>query len=394
MGRSSTWWRQRTVDGHHHQRGLKGTITMRDAASLGHRVTLGLVLAGWLTSSCATPTPEAAPKLAEACTTQAAGVGRATGTPIAGTPIAEAPPPKDQHTITISAVGDCAIGDLHHGAGAPGSFAAQLAAVDDPLSYPFSAVAETLQADDLTIANLEGTLTTHKAWQNPVFSIRGKPEYAQMLKRGGVDLVDLDNNHSHDYGVQGHEDTKLALTNADVAYFGRGTVDRRTIKGVEVVNLGYLGGPAGTRKQVVADVARESQTAAIVIVSFHWGVEGFYATHPDQRSLGRAAIDAGATLVLGHHPHVLQGIETYKGRRIVYSLGNFVFGANSQPQDMDSIIYQERFEVAEGKVESRGQRIIPVRISSDKTRNDFRPVILEPEEAQVVLRKLQKLSDV
>ncbi len=367
-------------------------MAIREPSRLGRQVTMGLVLVGWLASGCASPTPEAALKLGEACSSR---VPEAVGATLSSAtlPSVAEPPQVDRSSITISALGDCAIGDLHYGAGAPGSFAAQLAAVDDPLSYPFSAVAETLGADDLTIANLEGTLTHHKAWQNPVFSIRGKPEYAQMLRLGGVDLVNLDNNHSHDYGVQGHEDTKQALTAAEVAYFGRGTVDRRQIKGVEVVNLGYLGGPAGTRKRVVADVARERETATIVIVSFHWGVEGFYATHPDQRALGRAAIDAGAALVLGHHPHVLQGIETYQGRHIVYSLGNFVFGANSQPQDMDSIIYQERFHIAEGKIESVTQHIIPVRISTDKTQNDFRPVILEQDEAQVVLTKLQKLSD-
>ncbi len=357
-----------------------------------HRVTTSLALAAWMGSlawGCATPPPEAARTLGEACTSQAKAATRATEVAARSEPA----PTEDRSTITISAVGDCAIGDLHHGAGAPGSFAAQLAAVDDPLGYPFSAVAETLRSDDLTIANLEGTLTNHDAWQNPVFSIRGKPEYAQMLKRGGVDLVDLDNNHSHDYGERGHQDTKQALAAAQVAHFGRGKIDRRRIKGIEVVNLGYLGGPAGTRQRVVADVSRESRDGAIVIVSFHWGVEGFYAIHPDQRSLGRAAIDAGAALVLGHHPHVLQGIETYRDRHIVYSLGNFVFGANSQPQDMDSIIYQESFHIADGKLTGVAQRIIPVRISTDKAQNDFRPVILERDEAQAVLIKVQKLSD-
>ncbi len=338
-----------------------------------------LVVAALLAPGCAGTPPDPAGKLGEAFTKQAQAATQAARSSAAA-PTPETPNEAEPSIITISAVGDCA-------------FAAQLAAVDDPLGYPFSGVAETLLVDDLTIANLEGTLTHHEAWHNPVFSIRGKPEYAQMLQRGGVDLVGVANNHSHDYGVEGHEDTKRALTAAKVAYFGRGHIDRRRIKGMEVVNLGYLGGPAGTRAQVVADVARESKDDRIVIVSFHWGVEGFYATHPDQRSLGKAAIDAGASLVLGHHPHVLQGIETYRDRHIVYSLGNFVFGANSQPKDMDSIIYQERFHLAEGKLDRVEQRIIPVRISTDRRQNDFRPVLLEGDEAQVVLGKVRKLSD-
>ncbi|MBW2453395.1 MAG: CapA family protein [Deltaproteobacteria bacterium] len=365
----------------------------RQSTGVGFRGRTGwLVVTAILAAGCAGSPPDRAGKLGEAFTAQAQAASQAARASEAA-PDPEAPSKAEQSIITISAVGDCAIGDLHYGAGAPGSFAAQLAAVDDPLGYPFSGVAETLLVDDLTIANLEGTLTHHEAWQNPVFSIRGKPEYAQMLQRGGVDLVDVDNNHSHDYGVEGHEDTKRSLTAAKVAYFGRGHIDRRHIKGVEVVNLAYLGGPAGTRARVVADVKRESQDGQIVIVSFHWGVEGFYVTHPDQRSLGRAAIDAGAALVLGHHPHVLQGIETYQDRHIVYSLGNFVFGANSQPKDMDSIIYQERFHLAEGKLDRVEQHIIPVRISTDRRQNDFRPVLLEGDEAQAVLAKVRKLSD-
>jgi poly-gamma-glutamate capsule biosynthesis protein CapA/YwtB (metallophosphatase superfamily) len=294
--------------------------------------------------------------------------------------------------ITISAVGDCAIGDLHYGAGAPGSFLAKLKQLDDPMGYPFSAVRELFEADDLTIANLEGVFTDREAWHNPVFSIRGKPGYAEMLQRGGVDLVDVDNNHSHDYGPDGHEDTKRALEAVGVAYFGRKHVDRRSIKGMTVVNLGYLGGPKGTKDRVVHDVKREKKPGTIVIVSFHWGVEAYYATHPDQRWLGKAAIDAGADLVLGHHPHVLQGIETYRGRHIVYSLGNFVFGANSQPKDMDTLIVQESFTVEHGVVTSVAQKLIPARISSDPAQNDFRPVIARAAEAERVLAKVAKLS--
>ncbi len=304
----------------------------------------------------------------------------------------EATEPDKEKVIVISAVGDCAIGDLHHGAGAPGSFAARLAQVDDPMGYPFSGIGDAFHRDHLTIANLEGTFTDNEAWHNDVFSIRGKPAYAQMLARGGVDLVNVENNHSHDYGVEGHEDTKRALEAAGVAYFGRDHVDRRVIEGMTVVNLGYLGGPAGTEARVVRDVAREKRPGTIVIASFHWGIESFYVTAPDQRRLGRAAIDAGADLVLGHHPHVLQGIETYHGRHIVYSLGNFVFGANSQPKDMDSIIYRERFTIADGEVVGRHNEIIPVSISADKRQNDFRPVLLADDEAQRVVAKLEKLS--
>jgi poly-gamma-glutamate synthesis protein (capsule biosynthesis protein) len=300
-----------------------------------------------------------------------------------------APAPK---VISVHAVGDCAIGDLHYGAGAPGSFLAKLSEVDEPMRYPFSGVRHLFVDDDLTIANLEGTLTERGAWHNPVFSIRGKPEWAAMLQIGGIDLVDIDNNHSGDYGPDGHLDTRRALEAAGVNYFGREVVDRRVIKGVNVVNLGYLGGPKGTKARVIEDVKRERKPNTIIIASFHWGVESYYATHPDQQSLGRAAIDAGADLVLGHHPHVLQGIETYRERHIVYSLGNFVFGANSQPKDTDSLIVEERFLMNGDALGSVEQTLVPVRISTDRVQNDFRPVVLEGAEAARVLDKVAKLS--
>jgi len=308
----------------------------------------------------------------------------------AGRPIEQDPP--GETVITVQAIGDCAIGDLRRGRGAPGSFQWTLGQVSEPWDYPFSGVVHLLRADDLTIANLEGTLTDHDGWTNPVFSIRGKPEYAQILARGSVELVDIDNNHTGDYGLVGHEQTKRSLEAAGVGFFGRGRVDRRTIRGVRVANLGYLGGPKGTRERVEREVAREKRHGGLVIVSFHWGVEGWSATHPDQQRLGRAAIDAGADLVLGHHPHVLQGIETYRGRHIVYSLGNFVFGANSTPSELDSIIYQERFRLRHGELVGVEQRIIPVRISSLPRQNDYRPVVLEGQAAERVLGKLEQLS--
>jgi poly-gamma-glutamate synthesis protein (capsule biosynthesis protein) len=352
---------------------------------------LSLVALGWL-AACASEAQrfEEAPVVVMAAAPPGEAAGEAARAPGAGAP--ESAAPSEPDVITLSAVGDMAIGDLHYGAGAPGSYAAELAAQADPYTYSFSAVRHVFEKDDLTIGNLEGTFTERKAWSNPVFSIRGKPEYAKMLPLAGVDIVDVYNNHSFDYGAEGHEDTKRALEAVGMGYFGKDVVDRRTIKGMKIVNLGYLGGPEGTKKQMLADIARELGPSTIVIVSFHWGVEAFYATHPDQVMLGRAAIDAGAELVLGHHPHVLQGIETYKGRHIVYSLGNFVFGANSQPKDMDSIIFQERFHLKGGAVDRVESKMLPVRISSVTNRNDFKPVLLEGEEAARVIAKVEKLS--
>jgi poly-gamma-glutamate synthesis protein (capsule biosynthesis protein) len=169
-------------------------------------------------------------------------------------------------------------------------------------------------------------------------------------------------------------------------------VDRRTVKGIEVINLGFIGGRSSIKNALVRSVEEHKEPENLVIVSFHWGVEGLNRPIDEQIQLGRAAVDAGADLVLGHHPHVLQGIETYKGKHIVYSLGNFVFGGHSNPADKDSIIYQATFALKEGRVEPAGSTIIPVRISSVTDRNDYRPVILEGGERERVLTRLDQYA--
>ena len=140
------------------------------------------------------------------------------------------------------------------------------------------------------------------------------------------------------------------------------------------------------------DVREHKTPNNIVIVSYHWGEESKTIPNKIQRELGRATIDAGADLVLGHHPLVLQGIEKYKGKNIVYSLGNFSFGGNNNPKDKDSMIYQEIFQIQNGKIIGRENKIIPVRISSSLNRNDYRPMLLEGMEYERVYTKIENLN--
>jgi len=296
-------------------------------------------------------------------------------------------------TLMLSAVGDCTLGSDYRVAGAPGSFHHAMTALNDDYSVPFAGVLSVLSQDDLTIANLETPLSEAKPAVNNTFIFNGKPAYAEILAKGSVELVNLANNHTGDFGVEGAKQTLLAVEKAGVGGFGNGRVDKRVVKGIEVVNIGYLGGAKGTREKVVKDVLKHKRADNLVIVSFHWGVEGLNVPTDDQRTMARAVVDAGANLVLGHHPHVLQGIETYKGRHIVYSLGNFVFGGHSNPADKDSMIYQEVFALEGGAVVSKENRVLPVRISSVTTHNDFRPVLLEGADKDRVLARVKDYSD-
>jgi poly-gamma-glutamate synthesis protein (capsule biosynthesis protein) len=295
-------------------------------------------------------------------------------------------------SVTLSAVGDCTLGDQSQSELATGSFYQAFEQSGNDYARPFSGVVDILKADDLTIANLEGTLTTLPRRANAAFAFRGRPDFAKMLVAGSVELVNMANNHSADCGIRGIADTRRALDDAGVSYFGLGRVDVRTIHGIEVVNLGWTGGRVDIRRDVADAVHAHKRADNLVIVTFHWGIEGSHATISVQSTLGHAAIDAGADLVLGHHPHVLQRIEPYKGKKIVYSLGNFVFGGDTHPAEWVSMIYRAKFELRDGTVVPASDEIIPVQISDDRVQNDFHPVPLDAGAGDEVLDLLAKLS--
>jgi poly-gamma-glutamate capsule biosynthesis protein CapA/YwtB (metallophosphatase superfamily) len=297
-------------------------------------------------------------------------------------------------SILLSAVGDCTLAAEIGMIRTPGTLPREYEDHGSDPAWLFSGVRPVLSADDLTIANLETTLTNATIPAVPGRPrFRGKPEYVAMLPAGSVELVNIANNHSHDFGQHGYDETARVVRAAGVGLCGNEFVDTRTIRGVEIVSLGFTGGDPVILPDVVKRIKALKTASNLVIVSFHWGAEGVYDPNEVQFTLGHAAVDAGADLVIGTHPHVLQGIETYKGRHILYSLGNFVFGGHGNPSDMDAIIYQEAFAEKDGRMGPGEMKIIPVRISSVTTRNDYRPVILEGEERERVLAKMKKLSE-
>lgn len=331
------------------------------------------------------PPPGPAPKGVESAEIAAAPEAIASAAPSAE-PIA-AP-----RTLRISAIGDCTLGGAYESAEAPGSFFQELADHGNDYRYPFANVLSVLAADDLTIANLETTLTTVKHAQPEQIRFKGKPEYTAVLKEGSVEVVNVANNHSYDFGPKGYDETVAVLRAAGIGVGGNDHVDKRIVKGVEVVNIGYTGGNLRSKAKMMAMVKEHKRDDNLLFVSFHWGGEGINAPNNVQIKLGRAAIDAGADLVLGSHPHVLQSIEEYHGKHIVYSLGNFVFGGNGNPADKDSMIYQETFTEKDGRFVPTAQTILPVRISGKKNRNDYQPVLLEGEEKARVLGRIARFN--
>jgi poly-gamma-glutamate synthesis protein (capsule biosynthesis protein) len=239
-------------------------------------------------------------------------------------------------------------------------------------------VRELLAADDLTIVNFEGVLTNSAVpGNNNTYQFREDPAHAQVLTLGSVEAVALENNHVRDFGELGYSDTVAALEGAGIVYSGNGHLGVYEVSGVRVGMLAYqtFGGVhEQVLEQATVDIAAAREAGcAVVIVSFHWGNELDYKPNDRQIWLGRATIDAGADLVLGHHSHRINPIELYNGRYIVYSLANFSFSGNSLPKDMDTFLFQVKFSVENGAAQTGPFRIVPMRISSRTDTNDFAP---------------------
>lgn len=302
--------------------------------------------------------------------------------------------PVESVTLTVSAAGDCTIGTDEQ-FDKNSNFDAFYIVKKDP-AYFFQNVREILSADDLSIINMEGTLTESTDRQEKTFAFKGDPKYTQILTEGSVEAANLANNHSKDYGEQSYTDTIQYLESAGITTFGYDRTAVMEIKGVKVglVGIYVLADGMGRQQQVIDNIqAVKNQGAQVVIVSFHWGTEK--SNYPDdtQKTLAHTAIDSGADLVLGHHPHVLQGIEKYKGKNIVYSLGNFCFGGNRNPSDKDTMIFQQTFTFENGiLVQDDVTNIIPCSVSSVQQYNDYQPTPLEGEEADRVLQKIQEFS--
>lgn len=295
--------------------------------------------------------------------------------------------------LVISTVGDCTLGTDENF-----DYSTSLNSVyeSNGKEYFFQNVRSVFEKDDLTIANAEGTFTTSTAREDKLFAFKADPEYAQIFSSSSVEAVTLANNHSHDYGEQSFEDTKAALDSAGVTHFGYDETAVLEVKGVKVglVGIYELSDHMERATQLKENIAKVKKDGAQLIVTvFHWGNEKEISPDSNQTQLGRMAIDEGADLVVGHHPHVLQGIEKYKGKYIVYSLGNFCFGGNSYPSDMDTMIFQQTFTIDSSGVQPDGQiHVIPCSISSASGYNNYQPTPAQGSEAERILTKINERS--
>ena len=296
-------------------------------------------------------------------------------------------------SLTVSVVGDCTLGTDENF-----DYSTSLNAYFENYGkeYFFQNVKSIFEADDLTIANNEGTFTDSYDREDKTFAFKAPASFAGIYSCSSVEAVNTANNHSHDYGEQSFQDTMDALDAEGVIHFGYDETAVMDIKGVKVglVGIYELNDHLEREQQLKDNIAKVKEDGAkLIIVIFHWGNEKETVPDSNQTTLGHLAIDLGADLVCGHHPHVLQGIEEYKGKNIVYSLGNFCFGGNSYPSDMDSMIFQQTFTITDNGVkEDNVTNIIPCSISSAYGYNNYQPTPAEGDEKTRIMEKIQERS--
>jgi len=302
---------------------------------------------------------------------------------------------QEETTITISAVGDVTLGN-HHMQDYAYSFRQTFDTVEDE-GYFFENVYDIFSADDMTLVNLEGVFTlSEQINEGRTYNIKGDPEYVKILTAGSVEAVSMGNNHRLDYGEEGSRDTVEALESEGIVYAYDNNIGIYETKGIRI---GYVSVNEASQGKAVEKIMQngidklKEEGVDLILACCHWGTEREYYPEEYQQTFGRLCIDWGADLVIGHHPHVLQGIEEYQGKYIIYSLGNFCFGANRNPSDKDTMIFTQTFTFVEGeKTEDTTVRIIPCSLSSVATRNDFKPTVAVGEEAERIINKINDFS--
>ena len=317
------------------------------------------------------------------------------------TPKPEPTPSPEPKRWTLSFAGDCTIGTLHEWRGLQNGNN-MLFRMNGDKAYPFANVRDIFENDDLTVVNFEGTLTESGSPVTKKYRFSAPAEYACVLTAGSVEAVSLANNHTGDYGAAGAEDTRAALDGAGILW-GDGeapilaALDGGLTVGIVPFNAVETDLAVGSTDAYLSRIApmyaacREAG-CGVVIAFVHWGWEYRYSPEPWMTELAGRLAELGFDMVIGSHPHVLQPMEIREGVPVFYSLGNFCFGGHSNPSDKDSVIVrQEIVSGADGGYTLGKTELIPCRISSTDSVNDFRPTPYEAGSDDY-FRVLEKLN--
>lgn len=292
----------------------------------------------------------------------------------------------DSSTAILSLIGDCSIGDAYQYRNRSVGLTDIIA--ENGTEWPFSLVNDILKADDLTAANLEVCLTDSTKHVDKVFPLVAPPENVSVLTQGGIDVTNTVNNHCFDFGTQGYDDTLATLDTAGILHFGNAVRGGKTysnlttivdVKGLRFGFTGFSYPQTETLTEIGEQIAAlRAAGCDIVIVSLHWGRETYTTPNSGQPKYAQKIIDMGADVVWGHHPHVLQPVQFYKGKPIFFSTGNFIFGTMSKV-DPSTGIFQLQYQKTEDGAVLRKLTVIPCETQST---GDYRPFVLTDESDQ------------
>ena len=299
----------------------------------------------------------------------------------------ETQPQEERFQLTF--VGDCTFGSNPTNYFAGYGF---IKTVGEDYRYPFRNIIDYFEQDEFTMINLEGPLTDKGNPMQKKHAFHGPTSYVNIITENSIEAVTLANNHSMDYGQVGYDSTVETLKSAEVPFVERdSSVVVTTKNGLTIGIYGAVYYLLDVEDMVAEITELKEKGCDLIIFAPHWGTEGTYRPTNQQIEVGHAAIDAGADIVYGSHPHVLQPIEEYNGGIIYYSLGNFSFGGNGYPKDYDSALLQQEIIRDQDGVRLGRLQIVPVNVSSVADRNNFQPTPYE-EGTQEYHRVMSKLD--
>jgi hypothetical protein len=262
----------------------------------------------------------------------------------------------------------------------------------DDFLYPFAATQGLLSAADLTVISLEAPIIEHCPPDILEFTLCGRPGFMSALQAAGVDVATLENNHMADYGDAGSTETRQHLEEAGITWADRETPAIYDVRGIKFGFLAFNGIVDPIDRQAMDEQIRALRPQVdILAVAMHWGAEYLILPQPDPRlapddpmEIAHLAVDAGADLVLGNHPHWVQPVELYKDKLIVYAQGNFIF------DQMWS--YETRVGVI-GRFTFYDHVLVDVKFIPTLIENYAQPVPMQGEEAQAVLDGMRAASE-
>lgn len=302
---------------------------------------------------------------------------------------------KNETTVTLTFAGDCTLGGEAALRSSRNSFAARVA--QNGMAYPFAGLQPLFSSDDFTLINLEGVLgDSIEGKVEKQYNFIGDSAYTAILTEGSVECVNLANNHAMDFGSSAYLRMTGYLDEAGVGYVSEETLCLLEKDGVRIgltASLFALSDKKQARLKQQMALLRDLG-CQIIIHSMHGGEEYAPRASDRQRQTARAAIECGAALVVGHHPHILQNAALYQNAPIIYSLGNNSFGGNFNPADKDALLLRAAFHFKEGEAASLDWSLYPITISGTKNGNDYQPALLAGDEAERVIGRVADLSDI